>query len=131
MRQGRGQGEKDPSMGVSSADVTLEEKLRPSPDYIETSADTQNEPAAMAIDAGVSDLKVLYHDGKVALPVYLTIQTSTGLHRGVHMSRLVHAASLRQGVGIGGWLRASCREVNRTQPGSWVTCRFEVPYSDQ
>src|ERR1700674_91979 len=122
MRQGRGQGEKNPSMGMSSADVALEEKLRPSLDYIETFADTQNEPAAMAIDAGVSDLKVLYHDGKVALPVHLTIQTSTGLHRGVHMSRLVHAASSHDSQDIGSWLRRICREVNATPPGFSVGC---------
>ncbi len=101
MRQGRGSGEKDRSVSVSSADVALEEKLRPASDFIDTYADTQNEPAALAIDAGVSDLKVLYHDGKVALPVHLTIQTSTGLHRGVHMSRLVHAASSHDSPDIG------------------------------
>lgn len=131
MRQGRGQGEKDPSTGISSADVALEEKLRPSSSYIETFADTQNEPAAMAIDAGVSDLKVLYHDGKVALPVHLTIQTSTGLHRGVHMSRLVHAASSHDSSDIVSWLKKICKEVNVSQPGSSVTCAFELPYADQ
>jgi GTP cyclohydrolase FolE2 len=130
MRQGRGQGEKNPSMGMSSADVALAEKLRPSSDYIETLADTQNEPAAMVIDAGVSDLKVLYHDGKVALPVHLTIQTSTGLHRGVHMSRLVQAASSHDSD-IVAWLRKICKEVNASQPGSSVTCAFELPYADQ
>src|SRR5580704_16879059 len=124
MRQGRGQGEKNPSVGVSSADVALEEKLHPSPDYIEILADTQNEPAAMAIDAGVSDLKVLYHDGKVALPVHLTIQTSTGLHRGVHMSRLVHAASSHDSPDIVSWLRRICKEVNVSQTGSSDTCPF-------
>jgi GTP cyclohydrolase FolE2 len=131
MRQGRGPGEKNPSVGMSSTDVALEEKLRPSPDYIETFADTQNEPAAMAVDAGVSDLKVLYHDGKVALPVQLTIQTSTGLHRGVHMSRLVHAASSHDSSDIVSWLRKICKEVNASQPGSSVTCTFELPYADQ
>jgi GTP cyclohydrolase FolE2 len=131
MRQGRGQGEKDPSTGMSSVDMALEEKLRPSSDYIETFADTQNEPAAMAIDAGVSDLKVLYHDGKVALPVHLTIQTSTGLHRGVHMSRLVHAASSHDSSDIVSWLKKICKEVNVSQPGSSVTCAFELPYADQ
>jgi len=131
MRQGRGQGDKVPSRGMSSADVALEEKLRPSPDYIQTSVDTQSEPAAMAIDAGVSDLKVLYHDGKVALPVHLTIQTSTGLHRGVHMSRLVHASSSHDSSDIVSWLRKMCKEVNASQPGSSVTCAFELPYADQ
>jgi GTP cyclohydrolase FolE2 len=103
----------------------------PSSQFIDTLADTQSEPAEVVVDAGVAELKTLYHDGQATIPVFLTIQTSTGLHRGVHMSRLVQAASVRQGVGIEGWLRAICREVNRTQPGSWVTCSFEVPYSDQ
>jgi len=103
----------------------------PSSQFIDTLADTQSEPAEVLVDAGVAELKTLYHDGQATIPVFLTIQTSTGLHRGVHMSRLVQAASVRQGVGIEGWLRAICHEVNRTQPGSWVTCSFEVPYSDQ
>jgi len=131
MRQGRGSEEKDRSVSVSSADVALEEKLRPASDFIDTYADTQNEPAALAIDAGVSDLKVLYHDGKVALPVHLTIQTSTGLHRGVHMSRLVHAASSHDSPDMVSWLRRICREVNVSQPGSSVACAFELPYADQ
>src|SRR2546428_2591427 len=92
MRQGHGPGDKQHPVRISSVDVALEEALRPS-HFIDILSDTQNEPAAVAIDAGVSDLKVLYHDGKVALPVQLSIQTSTGLHRGVHMSRLVQAAS--------------------------------------
>jgi len=129
MRHGRGSGEKEPPVSMS-ADVALEEALHPS-QYIDTFADTQNEPAALAIDAGVSDLKVLYHDGKVALPVHLTIQTSTGLHRGVHMSRLVNAASSHDSADIVSWLRRICKEVNRTQPGSTVTCAFELPYADQ
>jgi GTP cyclohydrolase FolE2 len=47
------------------------------------------------------------------------------------MSRLVHAASTKEGLGIEAWLKSICREVNRTQPGTWVTCRFEFPYADQ
>jgi GTP cyclohydrolase FolE2 len=130
MRQGRGTGEEE-SPVRSLVDVALEEALQPSSRYINTLTDTQSEPAALAIEAGVSDLKVLYHDGKVALPVHLTIQTSTGLHRGVHMSRLVHAASSHDSSDIVSWLRKICKEVNRTQPGSSVTCAFELPYSDQ
>jgi GTP cyclohydrolase FolE2 len=103
----------------------------PSSQFIDTLADTQSEPAEVVVDAGIAELQTLYHDGQATIPVFLAIQTSTGLHRGVHMSRLVHAASSRQGVGIEGWLRSICREVNKTQPGSWVTCRLEVPYSDQ
>jgi GTP cyclohydrolase FolE2 len=116
---------------MSSVDVALEGTLHPSSQYFDTFTDTQNEPAALAIDAGVSDLKVLYHDGKVTLPVHLTIQTSTGLHRGVHMSRLVHAASSHDSPDIVSWLRRICKEVNATQPGSSVTCAFELPFADQ
>lgn len=130
MRQGRGAGEKESSVR-SLVDVALEEALHPSTQYINTLTDTQSEPAALAIDAGVSDLKVLYQDGKVALPVHLTIQTSTGLHRGVHMSRLVHAASSHDSPDIVSWLRRICKQVNGTQPGSAVTCSFELPYADQ
>lgn len=130
MRNGRGSGDKDPPVSMS-ADIALEGGLHPSSGYIDTFADTQNEPAALAIDAGVSDLKVLYHDGKVALPVHLAIQTSTGLHRGVHMSRLVHAASSHDASDIVSWLRRICRAVNVTQPGASVTCAFELPYADQ
>jgi GTP cyclohydrolase FolE2 len=130
MRQGRGTGEKEPPVRMSTVDVALEEALHPT-QYINTLTDTQNEPSAVVIDAGISDLKVLYHDGKVALPVQLAIQTSTGLHRGVHMSRLVHAASSHDSKDIVSWLRRICREVNVTQPGASVTCSFELPYADQ
>lgn len=100
--------------------------------FVDTLPDTQNEPAGLAIDAGISDLKVLYKNGNVAIPVLLTIQTSTGLHRGVHMSRLVHAAASHDSSSeIETWLRRICRDVNRTQPGSVVTCSFELPYADQ
>jgi GTP cyclohydrolase I len=101
------------------------------PQFFYTDADTQMEPADVSIKAGVADLKVLYQNGKVTLPVLLTIQTSTGKHRGVHMSRLVHAASMGGSRGIEKWLKTVCAEVNRTQPGSVVTCRFEMPYADQ
>jgi GTP cyclohydrolase FolE2 len=130
MRHGRGNGEKEPPVSMSTVDVALEGALHPS-QYINTLTDTQNEPAAVAIDAGVSDLQVLYHDGKVALPVHLAIQTSTGLHRGVHMSRLVHAALSHGPQEIVSWLRRICKDVNATQPGASVTCSFELPYADQ
>jgi GTP cyclohydrolase FolE2 len=99
--------------------------------FIDTLADTQVEPAEMVIDAGVADLKVLYQSGKIAMPVLLTIQTSTGLHRGVHMSRLVEAASSKKGTSIESWLKAICAEVNKTQPGARISCTFEIPYADQ
>jgi len=108
-----------------------EDKQLAKTELIDVLADTQMEPAELVVDAGVGDLKVLYHDGGISMPVKLTIQTSTGLHRGVHMSRLVHAASLRQGATIEGWLKTICAEVNKTQPGARVSCSFEIPYADQ
>jgi GTP cyclohydrolase FolE2 len=98
---------------------------------INTDADTQNEPASIAVEAGVSGLKVLYQGGKITIPVTLSIETSTGLHRGVHMSRLVHAASTQERSDLVGWLRAICRHVNKSQPGCSVTCSFELPFADQ
>lgn len=104
--------------------------------FIDVLADTQSEQADLAVDAGISDFHVLYQNGKVTLPVSLTIQTSTGRHRGVHMSRLVQAGSsstpARGASGsIESWLRSICREVNATQPGAKATCSLEVPYADQ
>jgi len=100
--------------------------------YIDALADTQSEPAELAVDAGVGDLQVMYRDGKLSIPVFLSIQTSTGLHRGVHMSRLVKAASATRGASrVEDWLAMVCREVDRTQPGSRITCSMELPYSDQ
>lgn len=99
--------------------------------FIDTRVDTQSEPAQLAVDAGIEELRVLYQDGKVSMPVVLTIQTSTGMHRGVHMSRLVHAAASRRGSSIEEWLGCICAEVNQTQPGARVSCRLELPYSDQ
>jgi GTP cyclohydrolase FolE2 len=125
MRQGRRTGAKD-----TETDVALEGP-RPSSQFINTLADTQNEPAAMAVEAGISGFKLLYHGGKVTFPVTLSVQTSTGFHRGVHMSRLVHAASSRETSDLVGWLRTVCREVNKTQPGCSVNCSFELPYADQ
>jgi GTP cyclohydrolase FolE2 len=99
--------------------------------YIDTSADVQQEPSSIAVNAGVANLRVIYSSGNLSIPVSLNIQTSTGLHRGVHMSRLVHAASGRKSRSVEGWLRQICAEVNRTQPGTEVTCSLELPYADQ
>jgi GTP cyclohydrolase FolE2 len=129
MRRERGPADEASQVRVS-ADVELEGGLHPAP-YIDTLSDTQNEASSMEVEAGVAELKVLFHDGKVAVPVRLTIQTSTGLHRGVHMSRLVHAASAHDSPDIVSWLRKICKEINRTQPGASATCAFELPYADQ
>ncbi|HEV2225805.1 MAG TPA: GTP cyclohydrolase, FolE2/MptA family [Nitrososphaerales archaeon] len=99
--------------------------------YIDATADVQSEASKLPIDAGVSSLRVMSSAGNIRMPVDLSIQTSTGLHRGVHMSRLVKAANGRRPRGMEQWLRWICTDVNKTQPGSSVTATFELPYEDQ
>ena len=99
--------------------------------YIDATADVQSEAAKVPVDAGVTRLRVMCSVGNIRMPVDLSIQTSTGLHRGVHMSRLVKAANGRRPRGIEQWLRWICSEVNKTQSGSSVTATFELPYDDQ
>ena len=99
--------------------------------FIDATADVQSEPSRLAVDAGITNFRVLGGAGNLTIPVELTIQTSTGLHRGVHMSRLARAANGRKAKGMEEWLRMICGEVNRTQPGSSVTASFELPYEDQ
>jgi len=98
---------------------------------IDATADVQSEMSRLPVDAGVTRLRVLSSAGNIRMPVDLTIQTSTGFHRGVHMSRLVKAANGRRARGMEQWLRWICGEVNRTQPGSSVTASFDLPYEDQ
>ena len=100
-------------------------------EYIDVSADVQSESSRLPVAAGVANLRVMFNGGNLNMPVDLSIQTSTGLHRGVHMSRLVRAANSRNATGMEEWLRWICREVNKTQPGTSVTSSFEVPYDDQ
>ena len=115
----------------SDLGIGTEEKTSQSLKYIDTTVDVQQEPSSLAINAGVANLKVMYSNGTLSFPVSLDIQTSTKLHRGVHMSRLVRAASSRKSGSIELWLKSICEEVNKTQPGSEVTCSYELPYSDQ
>jgi len=100
-------------------------------EFIDATADVQSESSHLPVVAGVANLRVMFKGGNFTMPVDLWIQTSTGLHRGVHMSRLVRAANAREATGMEEWLRWICREVNRTQPGTSVTCAFELPYDDQ
>ncbi len=100
-------------------------------DIIDATADVQSESSRIPVDAGIAKLRVLSRAGNVSMPVELSVQTSTGMHRGVHMSRLVKAANSRRAGSMEQWLRWICREVNRTQPGSSVTASFELPYDDQ
>ena len=99
--------------------------------FIDATADVQSESSTVAVDAGIANFRVLGVAGNFTMPVELTVQTSTGMHRGVHMSRLVKAANGRRSKGMEQWLRWICGEVNRTQPGSSVTASFELPYDDQ
>ena len=100
-------------------------------DIIDATADVQSEASRLPVDAGVAKLRVLSSAGNIRMPVELSIQTSTGFHRGVHMSRLVKAANGHRARSMEQWLRWICREVNRTQPGSSVTATFELPFEDQ
>ena len=65
-------------------------------DIIDATADVQSESSRMPVDAGIAKLRVLSRAGSISMPVELSVQTSTGLHRGVHMSRLVKAANGRK-----------------------------------
>ena len=100
-------------------------------EFIDATADVQSETSGLSVDAGVSRLRVLSTAGNIRMPVDLSIQTSSGLHRGVHMSRLVRAANSHKARSMERWLRWICAEVNATQPGSSVTATFELPYEDQ
>ncbi len=108
-----------------------EERAGDTLEFIDATADVQSESSRLAVDAGIANLRVLGIAGNYAMPVELTLQTSTGLHRGVHMSRLVKAANRRKAKGMEQWLRWICGEVNRSQPGSSVTANFELPFDDQ
>jgi GTP cyclohydrolase FolE2 len=108
-----------------------DEEPEESTQFIDTLADVQQEPSEVPVLAGVSKLKLVRTIGKFSFPVELTVQTSTQFHRGVHMSRLVKAASGHRAASMEKWLRWLCDEVNRTQPGSEVTSRYEMPYRDQ
>jgi GTP cyclohydrolase FolE2 len=112
---------------LAGSDVEAADAL----DIIDATADVQSEVSRLPVDAGVAKLRVLSTAGNVRMPVELSIQTSTGFHRGVHMSRLVRAANGRRARGMEQWLRWICGEVNRTQPGSSVTASFDLPYEDQ
>jgi len=100
-------------------------------EFIDISADVQSEMAKFPVDAGVSNLRVLHTEGNLSMPVELSILTSTGRGRGVHMSRLVAAARARHTRNIEEWVRWIAAQVNETQPGSTVTCRYDLPYEDR
>ncbi len=99
--------------------------------FIDATADVQMEPSRLAVQAGVTDLRLYYRGESLTVPVDLTIKTSTGLHRGVHMSRLVRAANRGGKKSVEAWLKGICRETNRTQPDSEIVAAFELPYKDR
>lgn len=108
-----------------------EERAADALDFIDATADVQAEASRLPVDAGIANYRVWGSAGNFAMPVELTVQTSTGMHRGVHMSRLVKAANGKRARGMEQWLRWICGEVNRTQPGSTVTATFDLPFDDQ
>jgi GTP cyclohydrolase FolE2 len=106
-------------------------KLPPALQFVDATADVQMEPARLSVEAGVANLRVYYTGESPAVPVDLTIRTATGLHRGVHMSRLVRAAQRRPPRSLERWMKSICSEVNRSQPGAEVVAALELPYGDQ
>jgi GTP cyclohydrolase I len=110
---------------------TADAKASPITEFIDLTADVQQETAKIAVQAGVANLRVYYTVGSLAVPVDLELKTSTGLHRGVHMSRLVHAATGRGAETMEEWLKRICRDINKTQPETEVTAAFELPIRDQ
>jgi GTP cyclohydrolase FolE2 len=94
-------------------------------------AELQDEPADGIVNAGICGLKTIYKCGGLSFPISLTVTVPTR-RRGVHMSRLVGAVLRNtEGRNIEDALRAICREVNRTQAGCTVLCRFDYPIADQ
>ncbi len=109
----------------------VESRFTPVSELIDASADVQSEPSEVAVEAGVASLRVMFRSGMITVPVDLTIRTSTGFHRGVHMSRLVRAANNRKDKSLEGWLKWICGEVNKTQPTAEVVATLELPYEDR
>ncbi len=97
--------------------------------------DVQQEREDLAVVAGIADFRLISEFSLMEHSLHLTlsITTSTSDHRGAHMSRLVAAARtmLDKKQTIEEYLLSVCREVESTQPGAAVTCRFELPYMDQ
>lgn len=96
--------------------------------------DVQQEHAETPVAAGVAGLRLVLNLPYLqpSLPVRLSILTSTGKHRGVHMSRMIEAANNFQTMKtIEDYLFGVCRQVDSTQKGTDVECEFELPCFDQ
>lgn len=93
--------------------------------------EVQDQPADEVVEAGISNLKVMYKCGGLSLPITLTVTVPIE-KRGVHMSRLVGAV-LRNNSGnaLEDALRAMCREVDTTQKGCMVRGELQYPVGDQ
>jgi GTP cyclohydrolase FolE2 len=109
----------------------IKNQKAPRAEFSEALADVQSEESQIPVFAGVSKLRIVRTTGSFSFPVVLTIQTSSGYHRGVHMSRLVKAAGGGKRESMEGWLKRVCREVDRSQPGSEVICSYDMPHRDQ
>lgn len=94
-------------------------------------AEVQDQPAGEVVEAGISNLRVMYRCGGISLPLSLTLTVPTS-KRGVHMSRLVGAV-LRNSSGsaLEDALRAMCREVDSTQDGCRIRAELQYPVDDQ
>jgi GTP cyclohydrolase FolE2 len=93
--------------------------------------EVQDQPASGIVEAGISNLRVMYKCGGISLPLTLTLTVPTA-RRGVHMSRLVGAVLRNsQGSILEDALRAMCREVDSTQDGCRVKAELQYPIEDQ
>lgn len=93
--------------------------------------EVQDQPADFVVEAGITDLRIIYKCGGISFPISLTVTVPTK-RRGVHMSRLVGAVLRNsEGGNIEDALRAICREVDSTQDGCRVRCVFQYPVKDQ
>jgi len=93
--------------------------------------EVQDQPAENTVEAGITNLRVIYRCGELSFPITLTMTVPTR-RRGVHMSRLVGAVlKNKEGKNIEDALRAMCRDVDSTQDGCDVVCDFQYPVGDQ
>jgi len=95
------------------------------------STEVQDQPGGQTVEAGISNLRIMYRSGNLSLPVMLTLTVPT-VKRGVHMSRLVGAV-LRNSHGglLEDALRRMCCEVNATQGGCRIRAELQYPVDDQ
>jgi GTP cyclohydrolase FolE2 len=95
------------------------------------SNEVQDQPGGQAVEAGISNLRIMYKGGSLSLPVTLTLTVPT-VKRGVHMSRLVGAVLRNsQGALLEDALRKMCSEVDATQGGCTVRAEVQYPVDDQ